>query len=34
LKIDIEKSDLADGDKLDLILKKTTKYFEENYIDL
>ena len=34
LKIDIEKSDLADGDKLDLILKKTTKYFEENYTDI
>ena len=31
LKIDIAKSDLADTDKVMLILKKATKYFEENY---
>ncbi|HRX63710.1 MAG TPA: TIM barrel protein [Candidatus Absconditabacterales bacterium] len=34
LKIDISKSDLADGDKVDLILKKGVNYFKENYIDL
>jgi hypothetical protein len=34
LKIDIEKWDLADSDKLDLILKKATRYFEENYVDV
>jgi len=34
LKIEISKWDLADADKLDLILKKATKYFEENYTEL
>lgn len=34
LKINISKWDLADSDKLDLILKKATKYFEENYVDV
>ncbi len=34
LKIDISKWDLADGDKLDLILKKATRYFQENYVDV
>ena len=34
LKIDIDKPDLADSDKLDLILKKATKYFGENYTEV
>jgi hypothetical protein len=34
LKIGISKWDLADSDKLDLILRKATKYFEENYVDV
>jgi len=33
LKIDVSKWDLADGDKVDLILKKGVKYFQENYIE-
>jgi hypothetical protein len=34
LKIEVSKWDLADWDKLDLILKKATKYFEENYVEV
>jgi hypothetical protein len=33
LKIDIVKWDLADSDKIELILKKAVKYFQENYIE-
>ena len=34
LKINIDKSDLADSDKLELILKKAVKYFQENYVEV
>ena len=34
LKIDIEKKDLADSDKVLLILKKATKYYQENFLDI
>jgi sugar phosphate isomerase/epimerase len=33
LKINIAKWDLADSEKLDLILKKAVKYFQENYTE-
>jgi len=33
LKIDVSKWDLADSDKLELILKKAVKYFQENYVE-
>lgn len=33
LKIDILKWDLADSDKVELILKKAVKYFQENYTE-
>lgn len=34
LKIRIEKRDLADSEKVLLILKKATRYFKENYTDI
>lgn len=34
LKVNIEKHDLADLDKIELILKKSVKYFQENYTEV
>lgn len=34
LKIDIEKSDLADSDKIDIMLKKAKEYYTEHFIEL
>jgi len=34
IKIDIDKSDLSDPDKVNLILKKTRTYLRENYEDI
>lgn len=34
LKVEISKKDLADSDKVLIILKKAVKYFQENFVDI
>jgi hypothetical protein len=34
LKLDISKTDLADADKVLILLKKAQRYYQENYLDL
>jgi hypothetical protein len=34
VKVNVDKSDLSDPDKVNLILKKTIAYLKENYVDV